>query len=126
VGSVPHDEVADYLAACDVLVAPYATAEDAWFSPLKIMEYRAVGRPVIASAISEVRDTLGEDQGVVQFPPGDENSLAQILEGLARSPRRRQRLAQAAAASSRWTWRELVREILEQGERTRRIGWRWI
>ncbi len=124
-GAVPHDEVADYLAAADVLVAPYVSAEHAWFSPLKVAEYRAVGRAVVASGISQVRESLGEAQGVVLVPPGDEDALAESLRVLARNPGRRQRLADAAAASSRWTWRDLVRQMLREGEIARRERWRW-
>lgn len=124
-GSVPHAEVPDFLAACDVLVAPYGPLEDFWFSPLKVAEYRAMGRPVVASAIGQLRELAGEEAGVVFVPPGDEEALARALAELAADPERRARLSRAATAHGVCTWRDHARRILSEAERARREIWGW-
>ena len=63
-GYLPHGEVASFLAACDVLLAPYqrqvsiASGFDTarWMSPLKIFEYMAAGRLVLCSDLPALRE----------------------------------------------------------------------
>ena len=124
-GSVPHAQVPDFLAACDVLVAPYGPLEDFWFSPLKVAEYRAMGRPVVASAIGQIRELPGEEAGIVFVPPGDEAALARALAELAADPARRARLSRAVVAGGIGSWRDLTRRILTESEIARREIWGW-
>jgi len=86
VGPVAHESVGAYLAACDILCAPYESASDFYFSPLKIAEYLAVGRAVVASSVGPLTDLLGENPGAVTVPPGDEQALARTLTELAKIP----------------------------------------
>ncbi len=124
-GAVPHEEVGELLASCDVLVAPYGPLDNHWFSPLKVAEYVAVGRPVVASAIGELK-ALGEARcGVVLVPPGDETTLGSALHRLATDGRHRARLAAAAASAKPWTWRDVTGQILQHGEAARREVWGW-
>jgi len=125
-GSVAHEAVGAHLAACDALAAPYGPLENHWFSPLKVREYLAVGRPVVASAIGQVGESLGESQGVILVPPGDRTALARTLGDLARDPERCEALGRAAAATASWTWTRLARRLLEEAEKARREGWRWM
>jgi len=124
-GALPHAEVGDYLAASDVLVAPYGHLENHWFSPLKVAEYRAVGRPVVASAIGQLAEGTAEEQGTVLVRPEDEDALAQALIALASNPVRRRALGHRAAAASTWTWQALARRLLQEIETARRELWRW-
>jgi glycosyltransferase involved in cell wall biosynthesis len=124
-GHVPHDAVGDYIAACDVLVAPYGTMEDHWFSPLKVAEYLAVGRPVVASAVGQLQGLEGSPCGTLLVPPGDEGALAAALRQLARDPARRAALARDAAVSATWTWTRLAARVLSEAEPARREIWGW-
>ncbi|MBU2833545.1 glycosyltransferase, partial [Acidithiobacillus ferriphilus] len=45
-GRVPHEDIPSYLAAMDLTVAPYLPQDGFYFSPLKVVESLAVGRPV--------------------------------------------------------------------------------
>lgn len=58
-GAVPHEEVPGILKAADVVVAPYTADSPLYFSPLKIVEAVAAGRPVLASRVPCVVETLG-------------------------------------------------------------------
>ena len=124
-GSIAHDDVGTHLAACDVLTAPYGQLENLWFSPLKVAEYLAVGRPVIASAIGQLKELYGEDSGVVLTTPGDEESLARELTDLATNKGRYAALRSAARAACPLTWQEIVGRILSSAEDERRKKWSW-
>ena len=124
-GAVPHVEMGDHLAACDVLCAPYAASTEFYFSPIKIAEYRATGRAVIASAVGHLSHELGEENGAVLTEPGNPEAIGAALLALARDPARRRALADAAAGDL-WTWADVARETRREAEvaRARRWGWR--
>ena len=124
-GAVPHADMGDHLAACDVLCAPYGAIQDFYFSPIKIAEYLATGRPVIASAVGHLRHELGEQRGVLLTEPGDEAAIGAALLALAKDSGRRQALG-AAAAAFVWSWSDVARETLREAAiaRGRRWGWK--
>lgn len=124
-GHVDHAEVGGYVAACDLLAAPYGPMDDHWFSPLKVAEYLATGKPVVASAIGQLAERTDESVGVLLVPPGDEQALAAALIRVAGDPGLRARLAQGALHARAWTWRTLVRRTLAEAEASRRELWRW-
>lgn len=54
-GQRPYEEVASYMAACDVLIMPWNRSE--WIkacNPVKLKEYLATGRPVVSTWFSEI------------------------------------------------------------------------
>ena len=72
---VPHDEVPRYLAAATVCVASFEeNPATLCKSPLKIVEYLAAGKAIVASAAGEVPRMLDSCGVVVR--PGDPEALA--------------------------------------------------
>ena len=68
-GPVQHDEVPSYLAAADIGLVPAPNTE--WYrvsSPLKLMEYLAAGKPVIATDMEATRSVLRDRGDVVWVP----------------------------------------------------------
>src|SRR5262249_9507663 len=49
VGSIAHEEMPTYLAAVDIAIAPYPALDSFYYSPLKLFEYMAMGRAIVAS-----------------------------------------------------------------------------
>lgn len=55
-GRKPYEDVATYMAACDVLIMPWNKSR--WIeacNPIKLKEYLAVGRPIVSTDFPEVR-----------------------------------------------------------------------
>ena len=74
-GAVPHELVPQYIAAADVCVACFEENEVTLCkSPLKIVEYLASGKAIVASKVGEVSNMLG-NAGIL-VPPGDSAALA--------------------------------------------------
>lgn len=72
-GHLPPQALADAVAALDLGLAAYPADAPPWFCPLKILDYRAQGTPVIAADLGEARALVGEGGEVV--PAGDEAAL---------------------------------------------------
>lgn len=77
-GGVPQEEVVFFINAMDVCVAPFTRSrnERIGLSPLKIYDYMACGKPVVASDIKGVGDLLQENEVGIAVTPEDPASLA--------------------------------------------------
>jgi glycosyltransferase involved in cell wall biosynthesis len=84
-GAVEHARVPDLIAAMDVTAAPYLPSTDFYFSPIKIYEYLAAGKPVVASHLGQIA-ALVRDDLVRAAEPGDATSLATALEAVLAAP----------------------------------------
>ena len=80
-GTVSHDVVSEYIAAADICVACFEDNDiTRCKSPLKIVEYLACGKPIVASNVGEVRNMVG---GVgILVEPGSSKSLAKGITNL--------------------------------------------
>lgn len=78
-GHVAHARVPGFLTRFDLLLAPPAprVASAAgreigrWMSPLKLFEYMAAGKPILASDIPALREILEDGRTALLLPPGE-------------------------------------------------------
>ncbi|MFH2136943.1 MAG: glycosyltransferase family 4 protein [Candidatus Omnitrophota bacterium] len=104
-GPVPHREAPLYLAAADIAVACFEDNDiTRCKSPLKIAEYLASGKPIVASNVGEVKRMLG-GAGVVTLP-GDVQNLAEGITKLLDDEllRKRLRVKARARAEEIYNW----------------------
>ena len=116
-GLVPHAEMPTYLAACDILVSPHGRQADGgefFGSPTKLFEYMAAGRPIVASAVGQIAETLVDEHSALLVPPEDAPALSTAIMRLVDDACLRLRLAQAArrAAEDHHTWRQNAERVL--------------
>jgi glycosyltransferase involved in cell wall biosynthesis len=97
-GALPHRRTLEHVAGWDAGVAPYLPMEDFYFSPLKVLEYMAVGVCPVTSALGELPDLLGDGARGVLVEPGDAGALSRALVGLASDPAGARRMGAAARA----------------------------
>ena len=114
-GAVAPREVPGLLTSIDVAVAPYPHASDFYFSPLKVYEYMAAGRAVVASRVGQLETLIRHDVNGLLCPPGDAAALAGALERLRCEPALRARLGRAARATvlRTHTWDAIAARVLE-------------
>jgi len=70
-GHKPHKEVPLFLKAADVLVLPNSAKEEIsryYTSPLKLFEYMASGRPMVASDLPALREVLNPSNSILVSP----------------------------------------------------------
>ncbi len=82
-----------WLGELDVVVVPSVALESA---PRTIAEAQAAARPVVASAIGGIPESIETDRTGVLVAPGDARALAAALAALLRDPAQRTRLGEAA------------------------------
>lgn len=106
-GEVPAPEVPVHLAACDVCVLPLPWSRHFAYhaSPLKLFEYMAAGRAIVASDLPAHREVLEDGRTALLTAPGDARALASALRRLRDDPALRARLGSAArAAAAGYAW----------------------
>ena len=81
IGQLPHDQVPQYLAASDLLAATYKQSNFFYFSPLKIVEYMAMGKPIIATSLGQINELLADGGGIL-VEPGDSARLVKEFNRL--------------------------------------------
>ena len=86
----PRHVIASYLGLADVLVSPRSHGGNL---PLKVFDYLAAGRPIVATDIPTHRTVLDEERAVL-VPP-QSAALARGILSLLQDPARAERLAQA-------------------------------
>ena len=79
-GHLDEPALADAIASMDVAFAPYRADAPPWFSPLKILAYRAQGTPVVATDLGDCRLLVGEG-GTVLPAQGTDMDLAEAAVG---------------------------------------------
>jgi glycosyltransferase involved in cell wall biosynthesis len=114
-GAVAAGAVPGLIASMDAATAPYPNLLDFYFSPLKVYEYMAAGRAVVASRIGQLRDLIEHEITGLLFSPGDAGELASALMRLRSESGLRARLGEAARSRVRreHTWGVAVRRILD-------------
>jgi glycosyltransferase involved in cell wall biosynthesis len=117
-GPLKHGDVPAFLHSMDVLLAPYPDLPRFYFSPLKLFEYLAAGRTIVASDLGQISDILMHDVNGCLLPAGDRGALAACCLELAGDPARRARLAaEARQTALLHSWEANARTILEHIER---------
>src|SRR5881296_3441073 len=103
--AVPPLEVPGLLTSVDAAVAPYACANGFYFSPLKVFEYMAGGRAVVASRVGQLETVIQHDVNGLLCAPGDSAALAAALARLQRAAR--------ANVLREHTWEAVATRVLE-------------
>lgn len=120
-GQVAPDAVPLYLRAFDVSAMPHPfTKQFAYYtSPLKLFEYMAAGRAIIASDLPAWADVVTHEQDALLVPPQDVTSLAEAIKRLQQDSALRSRLGTAAQehVMQHYTWDARANHIKAHLER---------
>jgi glycosyltransferase involved in cell wall biosynthesis len=106
-GLVEPARVADLLRSADVLVLPNPASaiSTRYTSPLKLFEYIAAGRPIVASDLPSIREVVHDGTEALLVAPGDPDALARGIRRVLDDPALAARLASAASAlAPHYTW----------------------
>jgi glycosyltransferase involved in cell wall biosynthesis len=114
-GYIDHKSVPDYLAAMDITLAPYPHMDFFYFSPLKLFEYMAAGKAVVASRIGQISEMIDDGQSGLMFEPGNFQEMLAKTSELIENKELRERLGRSARKTilDGYTWRVNAERILQ-------------
>ena len=102
IGPVGRDDVPALIGSADVVVCV------PWYEPFGIvpLEAMACGRPVVASAVGGILDSVADRVTGIHVPPRDPDRLADVLRDLLADPARCEALGRAGVerVAERYTW----------------------
>lgn len=113
-GSVDWSSVPEHIAAMDIAVQPSAPP---YACPMKILEYMAMAKCVIAPNQSNVRELLEDGLTGLLFQPRDKNSLRVVLREMVRDRGRREIIGHEAYLSvfkRGFLWRANAEKVVGQ------------
>lgn len=92
-GFIPHAALPEYIAAMDIAVMPHSND---YGSPMKVFEYMALGKPVVAPDFGPLRDAVDHGRDGLLFAPGKLYELTCAILSLVKEPERRQAMGRTA------------------------------
>ncbi len=104
-GLQPREAVPALVAGFDIALQPLVVS---YASPLKIFEYMAAGRAIVAPDQPNIREILRDGETAVLFDPQASGAMWRAIQRLAGDPALRARLGEAARAEIArrdYTWR---------------------
>jgi glycosyltransferase involved in cell wall biosynthesis len=118
---MPFKDVPGYINAMDITVAPFPKLPDFYFSAIKILEYMAVAKPVVASRYPDTESVISDHVNGILVDPGDSIQLAQALLELLEDKELRVRLGEEARrlVSEKYTWKQTAYKIIKISENLR-------
>ncbi|HEX4403268.1 MAG TPA: glycosyltransferase family 4 protein [Polyangia bacterium] len=115
-GRKPHDEIANLVAAMTITVL---LNSNVYGSPMKVFEYLAMGKAVIAPRVEPVLEVLRDGETGLLIAPGDADAMARDVLRLAADVELRERLGVAGRAYvlANHTWDRNAATIIDVYER---------
>ena len=111
-GLAERAAVPGLIAGFDIALQPAAVG---YSCPLKILEYMAAGRAIVAPDQPNLRELLAADRTAMLFDATDPDAMWRAILALAADPARRRRLGDAARAGIQaqgLTWEALARRVV--------------
>lgn len=121
-GIVDRDRVPEYVAAFDIALQPSVVP---YASPLKLFEYLAMGRAIVAPAAPNLMEVLTDGDNAVLFDMAQADGMVRAIERICRDDDLRRRIADGAKRSivqRGLTWDNNAQRVVALFERLRRRG----
>ncbi len=114
-GQKSYSEIPYYLKAADILVLPNSKKDKIsreWTSPLKLFEYMASQRPILASDLPSLREALNQNNALF-FESDQPRDLASKIDLVLEDQELSSRIAaQALIDVKEYTWQKRVKKII--------------
>lgn len=109
-------QIPDFLHAANILILPNSSQEQIssrYTSPLKLFEYMAARRPIVASDLPSIREVLDESLATF-FTPNNPKSLAEAIKLVLAHPEESAQKADRAYEKVKgFTWEKRAENILQ-------------
>jgi glycosyltransferase involved in cell wall biosynthesis len=121
-GPIKYEEVPKFICAADLALAPFNPNKHKltrkygfYFTPLKIFEYMACGKPTISTRIDNITKVIEDGKTGLLVNPGDHKALGEAILKLLSDEDTRIRMGIAARriVETRYSWKKHTTELME-------------
>lgn len=111
-GEIPYSQIPVYLQRFDIAVLP---GTEAYCSPIKIFEYLAAGKPVVAPDLATLREIITPGDTGMLFHENDLADWVATLKFLINHPVRRDEIGKNGfnCVRTRFSWENTATEIIK-------------
>jgi glycosyltransferase involved in cell wall biosynthesis len=117
-GFLPHDYVPGALSIFDIALAPYKDIDNFYFSPLKIFEYMAAGKPVIAPSLGQIKELVETNKTGILLEENTQVALENAILSLSNDSEKILKLGREAKKyiEQNYTWETNAKKIADSIE----------
>jgi len=117
VGEVSYSDAQYYLAICDILVSPHNPQIDGrefFGSPMKLFEYMAMGKAIVASRLGQIGEILKDSETAILVESGNIDRLVDGILKLVRDSHLREKLGDKAREEvvENYTWQKNIKRLI--------------
>lgn len=113
-GFVERKKIPEMLAKADVLLAPFPNLPSLRYaSNMKVFEYMAMQKPIIASEVGEMPRVLENGKAGYLTEPGNAKEIIGAIEEIMQNPRKAEAKAKLARklAVEKYDWKKLAKKV---------------
>jgi len=118
-GQIPHEQVSDYLFASDILLALWSSEVPTinYCSPLKLFEYMAAERIIVAHGFPTIKEVLTHDKNAILVKPDSiDDLIAKTEEALNLTNETSMANHACKLVMEKYTWQKRVVKIFDSLE----------
>ena len=117
-GAIAHSRVPEILSIADIAVVPSSpvpASRGGTGTPLKLFEYMAAAKPIIATAVDQAAEVIQDGHNGLLVNAGDVNKFVEAIQTLLNDPAERVHLGQNARqqAIEKYSWKAYTRRLQE-------------
>jgi len=112
-GHIEHDQIPAYISKMDIALVLYPKLDFFYFSPLKIFEYMAAAKPILATGQGQILDIIQDGRNGFIFEPGNMKECLDKLESLIVDNQLRSSMGEAALETMKtsYTWLHAAKKV---------------
>ena len=117
-GAIAHADVPEMLSIADIAVVPSApvpASRGGTGTPLKLFEYMAAGKAIVATALNQAAEVIQDGHNGLLVEAGNVTGFSEAMLTLLNNPQERDRLGQNAQqqAIQLYSWQQYTRRLEE-------------
>ncbi len=124
-GYIKPSKIQEFLSNCDILLAPYSNKVYSeyiqkndisdWMSPLKIFEYMASKKPIIASNLPSLKEILEDKKTALLVDSKDTLAWKKSIEKILCKPEIAKKISENAFSllKNNYTWKIRAKKVLD-------------
>jgi len=117
-GMIAREKIPEYVSTFDIALQPAVVA---YASPLKLIEYLALGKAIVAPAQPNMCELLTDQYNALLFDPAQPDGMLQAIDRLCQNIQLRETIsnnARATIADKKLTWDANAQQVVSLFERS--------